>query len=74
VGGVKFVDCLIRDPLDRKPITFADASGSVRLAEVTGNFILEKNGVKTPITINDKLLAEWMPSLKLKRLPHVDVS
>jgi hypothetical protein len=74
VGGVKFVDCLIRDPLDRKPMVFADASGSVRLSDVTGNFILEKNGVKTPITITDKVLADWMPSLKLKRLPHLKIA
>lgn len=74
VGGIKFVDCVIRDPLDRKPMMFADSSGSIRLVDVTGNFLLEKNGAKTPVTLTDKLLAEWMPALKLKRLPHMKIA
>ena len=74
IGGIKFVDCVIRDPLDRKPIIFADSSGSIRLTDVTGNFTLDKKGVKTPITITEKLLADWMPTLKLKRLPHQKLS
>lgn len=74
IGGVRFENCLIRDPLDRKPMLFTDTSGGLRLADVTGNFILEKNGVKTPIPITEKLLADWMPALKMKRVPHLKVA
>ena len=56
VGGVKFEDCLIRDSLNRKPIAFIDDTGSLRVVGVTGNLIIEKDGVKTPLTFTEKLL------------------
>ncbi|MEI6500569.1 MAG: right-handed parallel beta-helix repeat-containing protein, partial [Armatimonadota bacterium] len=68
MGGIKFVDCLIRDALGRKPMSFTDNTGNLRVVDVTGNLLLEKEGQKTPVAITDKLLAEWMPVLKLKRI------
>ena len=68
--GVEFVDCLVRDPLGRKPMSFVDMTGGLRIADVTGNLILETDRKQTPVTITEALLAEWMPALKLKRLPR----
>ncbi|MCX7424084.1 MAG: right-handed parallel beta-helix repeat-containing protein [Planctomycetia bacterium] len=70
LGGVHFVDCLVRDPLGRKPMGFVDDSGSLRLAGVTGNLILETKGTKTPVTITPRLLGEWVPAITLKRYPR----
>ena len=70
MGGVEFVDCLVRDPLGRKPMSFVDMTGGLRIADVTGNLILETDRKQTPVTITEALLAEWMPALKLKRLPR----
>lgn len=72
VGGIKFIDTLVRDPLERKPMSFVDMSSSLRVVEVTGTLILEKNGQKTPVTITDKLLTEWLPVMKIKRIARYD--
>ena len=69
-GGVQFVDCLVRDPLGRKPMGFFDNSGSLRLAGVTGNLILETKSTKTSVTLTPELLGQWMPAITLKRYPR----
>jgi hypothetical protein len=71
IGGVKFVDCLVRDPLGRRPMGFLDNSGRLKIVGVNGNLILDKDGAKTPITLTPQLLGEWMPTITLKRYPHV---
>jgi len=70
LGGVQFVDCLVRDPLGRKPMGFVDNSGNLRLANVTGNLILETLSTKTSVTLTPELLGQWMPAIALKRYPR----
>lgn len=74
MGGVTFVDCLVRDKLGRRPIRFVDHTGGLRVVDVTGNLILAQDGQQTQLTLTDKVLAEWMPALALKRYPHYRLS
>ncbi len=70
-GGVRFVDCLVRDPLGRKPMSFADNAGNLVLAGITGNLILETGDAKTSVALTPEVLGRWMPTITLKRYPKV---
>lgn len=74
IGGVKFTDCVVRDKLGRKPMAFVDSSGGLRIAEVSGNLILEQDGKKTRVELTEKQLGEWMPALTMKRFPRMKVA
>ncbi len=52
IGGVKFVDCLVHCPPGRNPMRFTDATGKLKLADVTGNLILEDKDQRTPVLLN----------------------
>lgn len=73
-GGVRFADCLIRDPHGRTPIGFVDDSGGLRLAGVTGTLILETPAAKTPVALTPETLARWIPATAFKRYPRVKLA
>ena len=52
LGGVEFVNCIVRDPVERAPVSFLDQAGGLRVLDVTGTLTVERNGKKTvsPIT------------------------
>ena len=70
IGGVEFANLLIRDPVDRKPITLADVAGGVGLKDLTGTFILERNGEQQTVELTEKLLGEWVPAATLRIYPR----
>ncbi|MFQ5808358.1 MAG: right-handed parallel beta-helix repeat-containing protein [Armatimonadota bacterium] len=72
IGGVELVDCVVADPIDRPVMTLHDWAGSVRVADVTGTLILERDGERTVVPITPERLAEWMPTLALKDIPPFD--
>jgi hypothetical protein len=65
-GGVEFVNLVIQDPIERNPMTFVDGGG-VGLADVGGTLIIDNETV----TLTDELMAEWMPFLTWKIIPHM---
>jgi hypothetical protein len=74
VGGVDFEDCVIHDPVDRIPLDFKDWSGDLRLADVTGSLVVDRDGVKIEHQITPELLKDWVPMLSLKRIPRLSLS
>ncbi|MBM3859948.1 MAG: hypothetical protein FJ395_09895 [Verrucomicrobia bacterium] len=57
LGNIRFVNCTITDPLNRKPMSYQDMSGGLALRDVTGTLIV--NGKTHRLTT--ELLAQWMP-------------
>lgn len=74
VGGVKFEDVLVRDPVARNPMVFVDMVSGLNVSEVTGNLILERDGQKQTVELTRELLGKWMPVIALKRIPRVRVT
>ena len=69
-GGVEFVNCVVRDAKERNPMAFVDGGG-VGLADVEGTLIIDKDGQRETIGLTDELMAEWMPFLTWKIVPHM---
>lgn len=74
VGGVVFDNLVLRDPLDRKPMGFVDATGNLRVRALTGAIVLDGEDKRQTVALTDRQLRQWMPALNLKRLPRYDVS
>jgi hypothetical protein len=68
-GGVEFVDCVIRDQVDRYPMNFVDGGG-VGLEDVTGSLIIETDSGRNTVTLTDEVLTEWLPLLTWKMVPR----
>ncbi len=73
VGGIEFDRVLIRDPVDRPPMSYNDQAGGTPLRDITGTLIIEQDGEQTTEEITDELLAEWMPVIALKDTPRLEV-
>jgi hypothetical protein len=74
IGGVDFVDCVIRDPIDRIPIDFKDWSGDLRITDIKGSLMVERDGVKKEYQITPELLKDWIPILSFKKIPKFSMS
>ena len=73
VGGVEFADCLIRDDLERHPLSFSDRTGFglVRLVDITGRLAVERKGERREFDLSPRLLDEWAPACPFKHVPRV---
>jgi hypothetical protein len=65
LGNIRFVNCTITDPLNRKPMSYQDMSGGLGLRDVTGTLIVNR----AKLQITPQLLAEWMPHTSFKKIP-----
>lgn len=74
VGGVLFDNFVLRDPLDRKPMGFVDATGNLKVSGLGGAIVLDRQGQRETVVLTDRQLRQWMPALNLKRIRHYDVS
>jgi hypothetical protein len=74
VGGVKFTDVLVRDPVARNPMVFVDMVSGLQVADVTGSLILEKDGQQQRVELTKELLAQWMPVIALKKIPRLKLA
>jgi len=70
IGGVKFVNCVIKDPLERVPISFENWSGEVGFADVNGLLTVERNNTKLDYNITQELIEEWNPIILSKKNPE----
>ncbi|MBM4046257.1 MAG: right-handed parallel beta-helix repeat-containing protein [Planctomycetes bacterium] len=66
VGGIEFVDCVVKDALDRKPLSYMDFSGGLKLVGVTGTLIQERDGERTVHQLDQKLIDAWFPHQALR--------
>lgn len=73
VGGVKFIDVLVRDPVARPPMAFVDMAAGFSVSDVNGNLILEEGDQKRNVELTGELLGKWMPVMALKEIPRVSV-
>jgi hypothetical protein len=68
-GGVAFVECVVVDPLDRRPLGFHDSAGGTRLVDVTGSLIVEHAGRHEEIKLDQAKLDAWFPFQAFRRFP-----
>ena len=73
VGGVHFDNLVLRDPIDRQPITFASMALGTNLSDVTGTLIVERDGERTEIALTEELLAQWAPPSDVPQIPLLRV-
>lgn len=71
VGGVEFIDCLVRDPIERALISYIDGGGGIPVQAVTGAIDLERDGKRRTIKLTSEQLARWIPASKMKQYPRV---
>lgn len=69
VGNIAFNDCVIVDPIDRRPISLHDASGGRRLEGVTGSLVVERADKREKIELDQALMDSWFPFQARRRFP-----
>jgi len=67
-GGVEFVDCTIRERVDRPVIKYDDFRGA-RLSGITGTLVVERQGRQTTYTLDQKLIDKWVPYDPVVEIP-----
>ena len=72
VGGIEFVDCTIRDAVDRPPINYTGLSLGPRIVGVTGTLAVERDGRRTEYELTQELIDRWMPLQAFKRIAPYD--
>lgn len=60
IGGVEFVDCIVRERVDRPLMKFIDPAGLL-IGGVTGNLSIERDGKRTSYLVDRALVNRWMP-------------
>ncbi len=73
IGGMEFVDCTVKDPVNRMPLAYQDFSGGLKLVGVTGTLTVERDGQRTIHKLDQKTIDTWFPSQALKDIKKFDV-
>lgn len=66
IGGVEFAGCTVSDPLERRPLSYTDVAGGLKLEQVGGALRVEHAGATTAYTLDRKLLETWFPAQAFK--------
>jgi hypothetical protein len=72
IGGVEFIDCVVRDKVERLPMAFFNPAG-VELTDVIGTLTLIRDGQATKFELTRELLNEWFPQQAFKVFPKFEV-
>jgi hypothetical protein len=72
IGGVKFIDCVVRDKFERLPMAFFNPAG-VELTDVIGTLTLIRDGRATKFELTRELINEWFPQQAFKVFPKFEV-
>jgi hypothetical protein len=72
IGGVEFIDCVVRDKVERLPMAFFNPAG-VELTDVIGTLTLIRDGQVTKFELTRELLNEWFPQQAFKVFPKFEV-
>jgi hypothetical protein len=65
IGGVEFIDCVVRDKVERLPMAFFNPAG-VELTDVIGTLTLIRDGRATKFELTRELINEWFPQQAFK--------
>ncbi|MGI5820010.1 MAG: hypothetical protein ACOX9R_18145 [Armatimonadota bacterium] len=72
-GGVQLTDVVVRDGLDRSPMTYHNRGG-VGLERIDGNLILlDAAGNRTNVELTEDVLAAWMPITAFRDIPRLSL-
>jgi hypothetical protein len=66
IGGLRFVDLTVREPVDRPPLSYHDGAGGVGVGAITGKIAVIRDGHSTMHQLTPALLAKWAPASNLK--------
>jgi hypothetical protein len=66
---VEFVDCVIVDSGQRRPLDYQDRAGGLKLAQITGTLTVERGNERTVHRLDQKLLDQWLPFQAFKQFP-----
>jgi hypothetical protein len=72
IGGVEFIDCVVRDKVERLPMAFFNPAG-VELTDVIGTLTLIRDGRATKFELTRELISEWFPQQAFKVFPKFEV-
>ncbi|MCC6037895.1 MAG: right-handed parallel beta-helix repeat-containing protein [Armatimonadetes bacterium] len=72
IGGVEFIDCVVRDKVERLPMAFFNPAG-VELTDVIGTLTLIRDGRATKFELTRELINEWFPQQAFKVFPKFEV-
>jgi hypothetical protein len=72
IGGVEFIDCVVRDKVERLPMAFFNPAG-VELTDVIGTLTLIRDGRATKFELTRELINEWFPQQAFKIFPKFEV-
>ncbi|MCX7824394.1 MAG: right-handed parallel beta-helix repeat-containing protein [Verrucomicrobiae bacterium] len=72
IGGVRFINCAVKDPVDRLPMSYQDMSGGCGLRDITGTLTVQRGGKRVTHRLDDKLIAAWMPHRSFKQIARFD--
>ena len=71
IGGVEFIDCVVRDKVERLPMAFFNPAG-VELTDVIGTLTSIRDGRATKFELIRELLNEWFPQQAFKVFPKFE--
>jgi len=66
LGGIAFVDSIVHDSIDRLPLQWHGFGAGSRLIGVTGTLTVEREGRRTPFTLDQARIDAWFPSQAFK--------
>jgi hypothetical protein len=72
IGGAEFIDCVVRDKVERLPMAFFNPAG-VELTDVIGTLTLIRDGRATKFELTRELINEWFPQQAFKVFPKFEV-
>jgi hypothetical protein len=72
IGGVEFIDCVVRDKVERLPMAFFNPAG-VELTDVIGTLTLIRDGRATKFELTRELINEWFPQQAFKVFPKFEI-
>lgn len=74
IGGVRFSRCVVRDSLNRPPLSVHDFAGNVPLSRIEGDLVVEAGGRRTSYALTRESIARWAPTTAFRKFPAYDVA
>lgn len=74
VGGIEFLRCLVRDPVERAPLAYMDRGGGTPIRDIRGTMTIERDGQRSEVTITEELIGKWLPVTALKQFTRVKLA
>ncbi|MBN2452588.1 MAG: right-handed parallel beta-helix repeat-containing protein [Lentisphaeria bacterium] len=72
-GGVHFVDCVVRDAVERYPMMYVDRGGGIPLSGIEGTLVLVRGGERSTVALSKEVLARWVPITAMTLYPRLEI-